>query len=194
MCCSLFTIQFRLIVVNCPPDSFAARCSINGQLEGSVNGASENWRPAPQLHPAAGCNARRVTPLMKVCKHESSRMLSGKQEGTLDESLCAQAVSSTAHFTRLLFYSKSRRCRHITVNLKLEAGASESSPPSQSESQARPLSQSESPARPMPDSDASTSEIFMSWLPRPFVARGRCRGPAAAREEALDATHEDVER
>ena len=106
--------------------------------------------------------SRRLINLMKVCKHESSRMLSGKQEGTLNESLCAQAVSSTAHFTRLLFYSKSRRCRHITVNLKLEAGASESSPPSQSESPARPLSQSESPARPMPDSDASTSEIFMT--------------------------------
>ena len=106
--------------------------------------------------------SRRLINLMKVCKHESSRMLSGKQEGTLNESLCAQAVSSTAHFTRLLFYSKSRRYRHITVNLKLEAGASESSPPSQSESPARPLSQSESPARPMPDSDASTSEIFMT--------------------------------
>ena len=118
--------------------------------------------------------SRMLINLMKVCKHESSRMLSGKQEGTLNESLCAQAVSSTAHFTRLLFYSKSRRYRHITVNLKLEAGASESSPPSQSESPARPpsqsesparpLSQSESPARPMPDSDASTSEIFMSML------------------------------
>ena len=106
--------------------------------------------------------SRRLINLMKVCKHESSRMLSGKQEGTLNESLCAQAVSSTAHFTRLLFYSKSRRYRHITVNLKLEAGASESSPPSQSESPARPPSQSESPARPMPDSDASTSEIFLT--------------------------------
>ena len=106
--------------------------------------------------------SRRLINLMKVCNHEYSRMLSGKQEGTLNESLCAQAVSSTAHFTRLLFYSKSRRYRHITVNLKLEAGASESSPPSQSESPARPPSQSESPARPMPDSDASTSEIFMT--------------------------------
>ena len=102
--------------------------------------------------------SRRLINLMKVCKHESSRMLSGKQEGTLNESLCAQAVSSTAHFTHF----KSCRCRHITVNLKLEAGASESSPPSQSESPARPPSQSESPARPMPDSDASTSEISMT--------------------------------
>jgi hypothetical protein len=31
---------------------------------------------------------------MKVCKHESSRMLSGKQEETLNESLCAQAHQS----------------------------------------------------------------------------------------------------
>jgi hypothetical protein len=31
---------------------------------------------------------------MKVCKHESSRMLSGKQEETLNESLCAQARQS----------------------------------------------------------------------------------------------------
>ena len=36
--------------------------------------------------------------------------------------------------------------------------------------------------------------VVCRWLPRPFVVRGRSRGPAAAREEALDATHEDVER
>jgi hypothetical protein len=79
-------------------------------------------------------------------------MLSGKQEETLNESLCAQARQSLRISRDFFFYFKSRRCRHIKVNLKLEAGASESSPPSQSES----------PARALPDSDASTSEICMT--------------------------------
>ena len=61
-------------------------------------------------------------------------------------------VSHCAFHATSFFYFKSRRCRHIKVNLKLEAGASESSPPSQSES----------PARALPDSDASTSEICMT--------------------------------
>ncbi len=93
--------------------------------------------------------------LMKVSNHKSSIMLRGKQEGTLNESLCAQAQPShCAYDASFLFNFKSRRCWHIKVNLKLEAGASESSPPSHSQS----------PARALPDSDASTSEIFMNSL------------------------------
>ena len=95
--------------------------------------------------------SRRLVNLMKVCEHESSRVLSGKQEGTLNESLCAQASQSLRISPDFFYYLKSRRCRHIKVNLKLEAGASESSPPSQSESSARAL----------PDPDALTAEIFM---------------------------------
>ncbi len=107
-------------------------------------------RPANQIH-----RPRTGPAFMKVCKHESSRMLSGRQEETLNDPDGISLRTSTsviAHFTRLLFYFKSRRCRHIKVNLKLEAGASESSPPSQSES----------PARALPGSDASISEICMT--------------------------------
>jgi hypothetical protein len=61
-------------------------------------------------------------------------------------------MSSAAHHSRdSLFYSK-RAVARQRVNLKLEAGASESSPPSQSESSARAL----------PDPDALTAEIFMT--------------------------------
>jgi hypothetical protein len=44
---------------------------------------------------------------MKVCQHESSRMLNGKQEGNLNESLCAQARQSlriSPDFYFILFY------------------------------------------------------------------------------------------
>jgi hypothetical protein len=54
---------------------------------------------------------------MKVCKHEFSRMLSGKQEGTLNESLCAEARQTLRIFKRLLFLNlKSRRYRNLPAH------------------------------------------------------------------------------
>ncbi len=69
----------------------------------------------------------------------------GRGQGTrtypyISLSLCTQArqpLRISRHY--YTFYLKSRRCRHIEVNLKLEAGVSESSPPSQPESPAQAL-------------------------------------------------------
>jgi hypothetical protein len=75
----------------------------NGRNNDPISCLTHNGRNSPELYQdgseAKICSkaSRRLINLMKIYELYSFRLLNGKQEESLKESLCAQAVLDTAH-------------------------------------------------------------------------------------------------